>query len=351
MARTEIPLVILDPTDASYVNSAEVTIQTRPSGGSATVWDAETGGSPITQPLSSDAQGRVTGWLDRGRYQAVIEYPDTSTTTVYFDSTPGEDGAITAAWLGTGAVTTTKIGDDAVTQDKIADNAVGDVQLSANSVSSGKIQDGAVTGNKIPTDAVDATKLKDDAVTDSNRSVTADHIRNSAVTTDKIATSAVTNAKIGATAVTSSKIGARAILPSHMGDHPHAKYDFDQVVPDANNTFLAPSAQHYDVTATVITYSEGVILPTTGIYLLTAWVEWEADSDGRRELFFFYNNGDHEKTTLFAPGNTKAHQTNSTTFSYNTSGFTAVGVKVFQNSNNALDVTGSFSISFLGKGP
>lgn len=210
MARIEIPIVVLHPTTGEYVSGAECTVTQRPGGGAATVYNAETGSTPITQPLTSDTEGRLTGWVDRGRYTATITVSGFASYPIYFDSAPGEDGAITSAWIADGAVTTTKILDNAVTQEKLADASVGINELRDGNISTAKIIDGNVTNAKLGQDSVDSAKLKDDAVTDANRAVTTNHIRDAAVTTGKLNDGAVTTAKITDANVTAAKLGAYA---------------------------------------------------------------------------------------------------------------------------------------------
>jgi hypothetical protein len=69
--RQEIPLVILGADGRPYAG-ASVYVRTSPGGADATVYQARTGGATSPNPLTSDAQGRVTGWLERGDYAATI---------------------------------------------------------------------------------------------------------------------------------------------------------------------------------------------------------------------------------------------------------------------------------------
>lgn len=182
MARTEIPIVVIDALDGHAIEDAEVTVLDRPSEVVSTVYAAETGSATLTQPLLTDSQGRTTAWVNRGRYILSVEPPGGGTPIIieYYDSATAEDGSVDAAWLGTNAVTTIKIADGAVTTAKIATGAVTESRLAAGAVTSPKIADGAVTNDKIATGAVDANKLATD-------SVSTIKIQNASVTEEKLA--------------------------------------------------------------------------------------------------------------------------------------------------------------------
>lgn len=90
--RTEIPLVVLDNTGAP-VAGGQVTVALR-GGDPTTVYAGSSGVTPLTNPLTSDAYGRVTGWVERGSYQATVVASDIATYTEYFESMPGGDGGV-----------------------------------------------------------------------------------------------------------------------------------------------------------------------------------------------------------------------------------------------------------------
>lgn len=216
MARTEIPLVILHPETGDFVENAAVVINKRPSG-AGTVYTNETGETTLTQPLASDAQGRVTGWVDRGKYSATIVLTGFSDTVVNFDSAPGGDSSITTAWIADDSVTNEKISNEAVSTLQLADEAVTTNKLAVAAISSDRLVDGAVTLIKLAGNSVDATRLKADASIDSNRAVTTNHIRNLAIVEGKLANVAVTTAKLGDLAVTSGKLADAAVTSSKLG--------------------------------------------------------------------------------------------------------------------------------------
>lgn len=130
MARTEIPIVVLSSTGVP-VQNASVQINAR-SGGAATVFQFQVGVQTLANPVLTDVAGRVTGWLDRGAYDAVITATGLTPYTEQFDSVPGYDGAIDTAWLADGSVTAAKL----------ASGAAGGSALSQGSVTRDKMAGG-----------------------------------------------------------------------------------------------------------------------------------------------------------------------------------------------------------------
>ncbi len=120
MARTEIPLIVLDPATGNAVVGASVAVKDRVTGSPSTVYAAETGATTVTNPRTTDAYGRVAGWIERGSYQFDISGTGLVSYTEYYESSPGGDGTIDTNWITSGAVTTAKLADEAVTADKTA---------------------------------------------------------------------------------------------------------------------------------------------------------------------------------------------------------------------------------------
>lgn len=131
MARVEIPISVDKLVSGNWqpANGASVQINVR-GGGAASVYGVVSGGSPIANPLTADAEGRVTAYVEEGSYDAVISGAGVTTHTVEFEATRA-DSLVT--------IGTTKITDGGVTNVKLADN----------SVSTAKIIDGAVTAAKL----------------------------------------------------------------------------------------------------------------------------------------------------------------------------------------------------------
>lgn len=99
MNRTPIPLIVLGP-DGRTLAGATVAVRNRVSGSTATVYQAETGGATIGNPLTSDDVGRVVGWVDRGAYEATVsKSPTLAPYIVAWDSAPAADGAADEPWI------------------------------------------------------------------------------------------------------------------------------------------------------------------------------------------------------------------------------------------------------------
>jgi hypothetical protein len=113
MARAPIPLTVLKPLGFGRLAAAvgaSVQVNLR-SGGAATVYNAGTAGLVLSNPLTSDAQGRVTGWVERGAYNLVASHPDLpgGGYTAFFDAAPGGNATIDELWLPDGVVTGAKL--------------------------------------------------------------------------------------------------------------------------------------------------------------------------------------------------------------------------------------------------
>jgi hypothetical protein len=99
MARVEIPYSVINTTSGAAVSGASAQVNLR-GAGAATVFAAETGGTTLPNPLTSDSNGRIEGWVDEGSYDITVSGGSITTYTVRMEANRG-DG-------------TTKIGDGAV---------------------------------------------------------------------------------------------------------------------------------------------------------------------------------------------------------------------------------------------
>lgn len=106
--RGEIPLVVLDSLGNAVVN-ASAQINRRDTGAPATVYTSEAGATTKANPVSSDAAGRVEGWLDRGAYYATVTATGLQTYTENFEITPGSDGGIDMGWIADGTIPLAKL--------------------------------------------------------------------------------------------------------------------------------------------------------------------------------------------------------------------------------------------------
>lgn len=128
MSRVAIPIVVLDSTGAPKAG-ASVTAKKRSDGTNATVYQNETGGTTVANPMSTDSIGRVAGWLDRGAYNLVVTGSGITGFTEPFDAAPAGDATLDSAWPAAGSIDATAIATDAVGAAEIAAGAVGTSEL------------------------------------------------------------------------------------------------------------------------------------------------------------------------------------------------------------------------------
>lgn len=115
VARAEIPIVVLsESTPISFVAGASIIVKVRTTEAQAIVYaNAGSSEAEITQPLSSDSLGRVTGWLPRGSYKFEITIPGKSAYTEYLDIVPAGDESIETAFIANEVVTLAKMASSA----------------------------------------------------------------------------------------------------------------------------------------------------------------------------------------------------------------------------------------------
>lgn len=106
MARVAIPITVVkpDPTaDNALIPAvgASVSVRKRADGTPATWWSSETGGTSSTAVLATDANGRVTAWVDRGAYRLDVTGTGIGGYSENFDATPGGDQTIDPPWVST----------------------------------------------------------------------------------------------------------------------------------------------------------------------------------------------------------------------------------------------------------
>lgn len=98
MARVEVPITVITPA-GTPVSGASVAITLRSNGSAATWYTAETGGVGSTAPASTDANGRIAAWVDRGAYNCTISGSGITTYVEAFDATPGGDQTVDPGWV------------------------------------------------------------------------------------------------------------------------------------------------------------------------------------------------------------------------------------------------------------
>lgn len=102
MARTEIPIVVLDPATGNALSGASVAVALRSTGAAATIYAAETGGATVANPRTTDTYGRLTGWVERGAYTLTVTGSTLTTYVKNWDSAPAADSTIDPAWSANG---------------------------------------------------------------------------------------------------------------------------------------------------------------------------------------------------------------------------------------------------------
>lgn len=126
MARYPIPLDAVISNAGVPMPNASVLVRNRATGTNATVYQAETGPGTKTNPLSTDAAGRVAAWVAEGLYELVITAPGFSARTIAFDGGAQSDagaGLVTVSLTTTGNISA---GGNLTVQDITADDVVVD---------------------------------------------------------------------------------------------------------------------------------------------------------------------------------------------------------------------------------
>ena len=104
MARTEIPIVVIDPATGNAVSGASVTVVNRATSSNATIYAGETGATTAANPRTTDANGRLTGWVERGPYRLDITGGSLTSYSKNWDSAPAADASLDGLWIGQGAI-------------------------------------------------------------------------------------------------------------------------------------------------------------------------------------------------------------------------------------------------------
>ena len=99
MARVEVPVVVINSSTGLPVNGAAVAVSHRSTGTPATWYSAETGGTSSTAALITDANGRVTGWVERGAYNLAVSGTGITNYTEAWDAAPAGDATVDSIWV------------------------------------------------------------------------------------------------------------------------------------------------------------------------------------------------------------------------------------------------------------
>jgi hypothetical protein len=105
VARSPIYAEAKDAVGA-VVPTGSMNVKIRATGANATLYNAETAGSTITNPVAADSLGRMLCWVDRGDYDAIISGTGISTYTLPVDASPAGDHDIDSTWYAANYVPT-----------------------------------------------------------------------------------------------------------------------------------------------------------------------------------------------------------------------------------------------------
>jgi hypothetical protein len=98
MARARVPITVIDLL-GNAVLGAQVFVKIRATGATATVYQAETGGTTLSNPIVTNSQGIADGWVERGAYYADITGTGITGYRVDFEAGPAKDAGIDDLWL------------------------------------------------------------------------------------------------------------------------------------------------------------------------------------------------------------------------------------------------------------
>lgn len=97
MARTPLYLEVKD-TFGNVVPSPVVTVRKRSDNSLATLYQAETGGTTLGNPLAGDSLGRASAYVDRGAYNVAVSGTGITPYTVPFDAAAASDRSLDSLW-------------------------------------------------------------------------------------------------------------------------------------------------------------------------------------------------------------------------------------------------------------
>lgn len=137
MARVEL-LVTVDKIVSSNlqpVSGASVLVKLRSTGNPVTVYAAETGGTTVSNPLVTDANGRVNGWVDEASLVLTISGSGITTYNQPYEASRADElVTINGARISTGTVNGSAI----------TDNTIGSAKLSSGAVLGRHLSEGAL---------------------------------------------------------------------------------------------------------------------------------------------------------------------------------------------------------------
>jgi hypothetical protein len=142
MARVEL-LATVDKIVSSNlqpVSGASVQVNVRSTGSPTTVYSGETGGTTVSNPLVTDANGRVNGWVDEGSYILGISGSGITSYNQPYEAVRGDLSiAIPGTRVNTNTMPGDRLTDASITGAKIATGAILGKHLSESALPLGTI--------------------------------------------------------------------------------------------------------------------------------------------------------------------------------------------------------------------
>jgi microcystin-dependent protein len=122
MARTELLATVNKVVGGNLqpASGVSVLVQARGTGTTVPVYASETGGTTVTNPLVTDADCRINGWIDSGSYNLTISGTGITTYTQPYESVRGDGVDLVAA----GVVNTAQLVNSSVTYAKLAADVI-----------------------------------------------------------------------------------------------------------------------------------------------------------------------------------------------------------------------------------
>ena len=254
MTRSLIPFVLTE-LDGDAIASANVLIQNR-GGGSAQVFAAETGTTELSNPVNTDATGRIPGWLEEGSYTVTVTGSGITTYSRALEIIRGEG----IGRLATGVITNAKIVDANVTTVKIADGSVATSKVAALQVTNGKLATDAASTRTLGDAQADEQSFATDSVTTvkvADGAVQAQHL-----TALTVATANLLDGGVSSTALAASSVNTAEILDANVTNAKIADNAISQGTHITNGTIQASHLANDVLPAGTVLFAANSATPT-----------------------------------------------------------------------------------------
>jgi hypothetical protein len=192
---------------------------------------------------------------------------------------------------------------DSVGNSEVATGAIGSGEVAADSVAAADLAPDSVGNSELAVDAVSTTEIIDGEVQNADLgsgAVTGVKVFPSSLSGADIAPGSLTGSDLAADTLTSSDIAAGAVGSSEVADESLGTAEFAssipaarvtrtgaQGIPENSGTTLNLNSERYDTANLHTTSSPNfsrLTAPVSGIYEVSAGIEWETDTSGQRVL-------------------------------------------------------------------